>query len=124
MASDDVTITLDRRRRPWRHAAPGGDPVVAAASIVMALQTIVSRNVDPQQMAIVTVGAIHAGVPTTSSRQQVTMELTVRALDREVRNLLESASARWCTAAGRELRRARPISVDYRGLPGAGQHAR
>ena len=43
------------------------DPLVAAASLVMALQTIVSRNVDPQQTAVVTVGALHAGSPTTSS---------------------------------------------------------
>jgi hippurate hydrolase len=40
------------------HAA---DPVVAAAALVMALQTVVSRNVDPLQMAVVTVGALHAG---------------------------------------------------------------
>ncbi len=37
------------------------DPVVIAASIVMALQTIVARNVDPSQPAVVTVGSIHAG---------------------------------------------------------------
>ncbi len=37
------------------------DPIVAASSIVMALQTIVSRNVDPQQSAVITVGAFNAG---------------------------------------------------------------
>ena len=39
----------------------GADPVVAGASIVMALQTIVSRNVAPLQMAVITVGAFQAG---------------------------------------------------------------
>ena len=34
------------------------DPVVVAASMVMALQTIVARNIDPQRPAVVTVGAI------------------------------------------------------------------
>jgi hippurate hydrolase len=38
--------------------------VVAAASLVMALQTVVSRNVDPMETAVVTVGSLHAGKPT------------------------------------------------------------
>jgi metal-dependent amidase/aminoacylase/carboxypeptidase family protein len=37
------------------------DPLVAAASIVMALQTIVSRNTDPLQPVVITVGAFNAG---------------------------------------------------------------
>ena len=37
------------------------DPVVAGASLVMALQTIVSRNLDPHDPAVVTVGAINGG---------------------------------------------------------------
>ncbi|MEG6660495.1 peptidase dimerization domain-containing protein, partial [Pseudomonas aeruginosa] len=37
------------------------DPVVVCSAIVLALQSIVSRNVDPQDTAIVSVGAIHAG---------------------------------------------------------------
>jgi hippurate hydrolase len=62
---------------------------VAAASIVMALQTIVSRNIDPLQMAVVTVGAIHAGKANNVIPQTATLELSVRALDREVRSTLE-----------------------------------
>ena len=65
------------------------DPVVAAASIVMALQTVVSRNVDPLQMAVVTVGSLHAGSANNIIPQSAELELSVRALDREVRELLE-----------------------------------
>jgi hippurate hydrolase len=65
------------------------DPVVAAASIVMALQTIVSRNTDPQKMAIVTVGAIHAGVANNVIPQSATLEISMRAMDAGVRALLE-----------------------------------
>jgi hippurate hydrolase len=65
------------------------DPIVAAASIVMALQTVVSRNVDPQQMAVVTVGALHAGKANNVIPATATLELSVRALDREVRATLE-----------------------------------
>ena len=65
------------------------DPVVAAASIIMALQTIVSRNADPQEMGIVTVGAIHGGKANNVIPQTVTMEISVRALTREMRVMLE-----------------------------------
>ncbi len=65
------------------------DPLVAAASIVMALQTIVSRNVDPLHTAVVTVGALHAGQANNVIPALATMELSVRALDPQVRLLLE-----------------------------------
>ncbi|MDM0074559.1 M20 aminoacylase family protein [Variovorax sp. J2P1-59] len=88
-SSDYATVTLTgiggHGALPHRTA----DPVVAAASIVMALQTIVSRNIDPLQMAVVTVGALHAGKANNVIPQTATMELSVRALDREVRALLE-----------------------------------
>jgi hippurate hydrolase len=65
------------------------DPLVAAASIVMALQTIVSRNVDPQQPAVVTVGALHAGEANNVIPANARLELSVRAVDRDVRATLE-----------------------------------
>jgi hippurate hydrolase len=66
------------------------DPLVAAASIVMALQTVVSRNVDPLQPAVVTVGALHGGKANNVIPASATLELSVRALDRETRKLLET----------------------------------
>jgi amidohydrolase len=65
------------------------DPLVAAASIVMALQTIVSRNIDPLQAAVVTVGALNAGHANNVIPATAKLELTVRALDRNVREALE-----------------------------------
>jgi hippurate hydrolase len=89
-SSDDVTITLKGTGGHGAMPHLAADPIVAAASIVMALQTIVSRNVNPQQTAIITVGAIHAGRANNVIPQNVTMELSVRSLDPEVRDLLES----------------------------------
>lgn len=88
-SSDDVTITL--RGQGGHGAMPhrATDVVVAVASIVMALQTVVSRNVDPQQTAVVTVGAVHAGQANNVIPAEARLELSVRALDREVRDLLE-----------------------------------
>ena len=65
------------------------DPLVAAASIVMALQTLVSRNVDPLQPAVVTVGALHAGQANNVIPASAQLELSVRALDPAVRRELE-----------------------------------
>ncbi len=88
-SSDYATITLDGVGGHGAMPQRAADPVVAAAAIVMALQTIVSRNVDPLQAAVVTVGALHAGRANNVIPQQATLELSVRALDREVRALLE-----------------------------------
>jgi hippurate hydrolase len=88
-SSDYATITLDGIGGHGGLPQHTRDPLVAAASVVMALQTIVSRNVDPRQSAVVTVGALHAGRANNVIPAQATLELSVRALDREVRVLLE-----------------------------------
>lgn len=63
------------------------DPLVAAASVVMALQTVVARNIDAQEAAVVTVGALQAGEAANVIPQQALLRLSLRALDGEVRRL-------------------------------------
>ncbi|MEH3087077.1 MAG: M20 family metallopeptidase [Xylophilus ampelinus] len=88
-SSDYATVTLTGVGGHGAMPHRAADPVVAAASIVMALQTVVSRNVDPLQMAVVTVGALHAGTANNVIPQTATLEISVRALDRQVRRILE-----------------------------------
>ena len=88
-SSDYATITLEGKGGHGALPQHAADPVVAAASLVMALQTVVSRNVDPLQAAVVTVGAINAGRANNVIPGTATLELSVRALDRDVRVLLE-----------------------------------
>jgi len=88
-SSDDVTITLHGTGGHGALPQHTADPIVAAASLVMALQTVVSRNVDPQQAAIVTVGELHAGKANNVIPDTARLELSVRALDPGVRDLLE-----------------------------------
>jgi amidohydrolase len=64
------------------------DPIVLAARIVGALQTLVSREVDPQDAAVVTVGSIHGGAKHNIIPDEVTMLLTVRSYSDETRKLL------------------------------------
>ena len=65
------------------------DPVVAGASIVMALQTVVARNVPPLHTGIVTVGAFLAGDAPNVIPGTAELRLTVRAMQPSVRDLLE-----------------------------------
>lgn len=64
------------------------DPIVAAASAVMALQTAVSRNVDPLEPCVVTVGAINGGVVATVIPDQVLLKIGVRTCSPEVQKLM------------------------------------
>ena len=90
MASSDY-VTLRIHGTGGHGAMPhrAADPLVAAAAIVMALQTVVSRNVDPLHTAVVTVGALHAGQANNVIPALATLELSVRSLDPGVRRLLE-----------------------------------
>ena len=88
-SSDNVTISLKGRGGHGAFPHQSIDTVVAAASIVMALQTIVSRNVDPLKTAVVTVGALHAGEANNVIPEDARLELSVRALDTDVRALLK-----------------------------------
>ena len=87
-SSDDVSITLHGVGGHGAMPHTASDTVVAAAAIVMALQTVVSRNVDPLQTAVVTVGALHAGQANNVIPAQARLELSVRALEPGVRQLL------------------------------------
>ncbi|KTF68856.1 amidohydrolase [Sphingomonas sp. HT-1] len=70
------------------------DPIVLAARIVTTLQTLVSREMDPQQPAVVTVGAIHGGSKHNIIGNDVTMLLTVRSFTPEARKQLLDGIAR------------------------------
>jgi hippurate hydrolase len=89
-SADIVTIKLTGK---GIHAAMphlGRDPVVAAASIVTALQTIVARNVAPADAAVVTVGAIQAGTTHNVVPSTATILMTVRTLNATVQQLIEA----------------------------------
>lgn len=64
------------------------DPIVAAASLVMALQTIVSRNLDPHDPAVVTVGAINGGSMATVIPESVKLLAGIRTVTKPVREMM------------------------------------
>ena len=88
-SSDYASIRIKGKGGHGAMPHRAADALLAAAAIVLALQTIVSRNVDPLHTAVVTVGALHAGQANNVIPELATMELSVRALDPQVRLLLE-----------------------------------
>lgn len=89
-SSDYVTITITGVGGHGAHPHLAKDPIVAAASVIMALQTIVSREVNPSHLAIITIGAINAGHINNVIPQKAVLKLSVRSLNAEVRALLEN----------------------------------
>ena len=97
------------------------DPVLATASLITALQSLVSRNVDPQHMAVVTVGSIHGGQASNVIPESVSLRLTLRAFDGEVRRLLGERVQALARAQAESF--GAKAEVDYRlGFPALVNH--
>lgn len=90
MASvDKATIVIYGKGGHGARPESAIDPVIVASSIVMALQTIVSRNVPPLQSAIISTGSIHGGEAFNIIPDSVTISLTVRSFSADIQNLVE-----------------------------------
>ncbi|MER8863688.1 M20 family metallopeptidase [Mesorhizobium sp. M0751] len=88
-ASDTVTIRIAGRGGHASRPHLTVDPIVAAANIVMTLQTVVSRNVNPIETAVVTVGTIHGGTASNVIPEHAEITLSVRSFSAEIRDTLE-----------------------------------
>ncbi|MCH6230649.1 amidohydrolase [Microbacterium sp. CFH 31415] len=84
-ASDGLVVKLLGRGGHGSRPHSTIDPVVMAAATVMRLQTIVSREVDPRDVAVVTVGSIHAGLKNNIIPAEAKLELSLRYPDDEAR---------------------------------------
>jgi hippurate hydrolase len=74
------------------------DPIVIAARTIVSWQTIVSREIDPQEAAVITVGSIHGGTKNNIIPDEVLMQLTVRSYKDEVRKHLLASIERIAVA--------------------------
>jgi hippurate hydrolase len=88
-AVDEAKIMVQGRGGHGAAPEDAADPIVAGASIVMALQTIVSRNIKPFIPAVVTVGAFHAGSASNIIPDTAELVLTIRSFDADIRDYLE-----------------------------------
>jgi hippurate hydrolase len=85
---DSVDITVYGRSGHGAFPHKTKDPIVIAARIVLALQTIVSRELSPLDNAVVTVGSIHGGTKHNIIPDAVALQLTVRSYSDETRDFL------------------------------------
>ncbi len=97
------------------------DPVVATASLITALQSVVSRRVDPLEAAVVTVGSIHGGTASNVIPDSVEMKLTLRSFTPSVRSILEKRVPALARAQAESF--GARAEVDYRrGFPPVVNH--
>ncbi len=89
------------------------DPIVIAARTILALQTIPSREVKPGEMAVITVGYIHAGTKNNIIPDQAELGLTVRTYKADVRKQVLAAIARITTAEAEAAAAPRAPSIDH-----------
>ena len=105
---DSVDVTI--RGVGGHGAAPHltKDPIVIASQVILALQTIVSREVRPTDSAVVTVGSIHGGTKHNIIPGEVKLQITVRSYSDETRKMV-LASIRRITA---NIARAAGVPAD------------
>lgn len=88
-AVDTFRATVSGSQTHGARPHQGIDPIVMASQAVLALQTIVSRTLDPIQPAVVTVGMFHAGERSNIIPARVELQGTVRTYDPDVRDRIE-----------------------------------
>ena len=89
--ADSVNITIFGRGGHGARPETTVDPIVIAARVVLALQTIVSRENSPFDPAVITVGSIHGGTRNNIIPDEVQLQLTVRSFTASVRQRLLTA---------------------------------
>src|SRR5256885_13602140 len=109
--ANSFTITIDGRGGHASRPHTTVDPVTAAAHVVTALQTLVSRETPPDQPAVVTLGSLMAGTAPNIIPDRAVIKGTIRAYDPELMEHLERRLAETASGVARALRAE--ASVEY-----------
>jgi hippurate hydrolase len=120
-AADEFKVTLKARGGHAAMPHKCNDPVVLAAQLVTAFQTLVSRRADPLDAAVVSVTQIHAGSAFNVIPEEAWLGGTVRSFRAETQDLLESEMRRMVEGLGRAFgieaslryRRGYPATVNH-----------
>jgi amidohydrolase len=110
--SDGFTVRVKGRGGHGARPHEAVDAVVVAGLLIMAVQTLVSREINPAYPSVVTIGKVAAGSAGNVIAEEATLEGTIRTTDLEVRNSLIDGLKRIATAVG-ELHNAR-VEVEVR----------
>ena len=93
------------------------DPIVLAALIIVDLQTITSRDIDPVEPCVLTVGSIHGGTKHNIIPDEVRLQLTLRAYKEEVRRLLLDGIERRINGLARAHNAPKPVFTVLESTP-------
>nr|WP_319383261.1 M20 aminoacylase family protein [uncultured Roseibium sp.] len=110
-AADECRITIVGKGGHGAEPHLAADPIVCGASIIMALQTIISRNTQASQPAVITIGTFHGGNASNVIPERAEMCLTVRALDPDIRDDLEGRVR--TVAEGQAASYGMHVEIDY-----------
>jgi amidohydrolase len=114
---DSVDIQVKGRGGHGAYPHTTADPVVIAAKLVVDLQTIVSREIDPIQPAVITVGSIHGGTKHNIISDTCHLQITVRSYSPKVRTQLFAAIRRKALAAAASADAPEPEITVSEGTP-------
>ena len=114
---DSVDITMIGRGGHGSAPHTAIDPVLLASELVVSLQTIVSREIDPLDPVVVTVGSIHGGTKHNIISDECHLELTVRSYSDAARDHALEAIGRKARAVAAGGRAPEPKVVVTRGTP-------
>jgi amidohydrolase len=121
-ASDRFDIKVKGRGTHAAHPQSGNDPFIIGAQIVLALQTIPARNIDPIDSAVISVGFMRGGSAYNVIPDEVHIGGTVRSFRPEVQDLLERRMGE--VARGIAVAHGATVEFDYRrGYPPTINHA-
>jgi hippurate hydrolase len=112
-AVDTMEVTMRGRGGHGSRPETTIDPVVMAAATVMRLQTVVSREVAPQDTSVVTVGSLHAGTANNIIAAEAKLGISVRSFNEEVRARVLSGVERIVAAEAAASGATEPPSVEY-----------
>lgn len=112
-ASDTITIRIIGKGGHASRPHLTVDPIVVAANIVMSLQTVVARSVDPTDTAVVTVGTIHGGTAVNVIPETAELGLSVRSFQPKTRALLEKRIREVATSVAAAHRATVEIEIDH-----------
>jgi amidohydrolase len=110
--ADSLRITIFGKGGHGSAPHTAVDPIVIAARTILALQTIVAREVKPGEFAVVTVGYINAGTKNNIIPDQAEMGLTVRTYKVDVRKQVLAAITRIANAEAEAAGAPRPPSIE------------
>jgi amidohydrolase len=112
-SSDRFTIELTGRGGHGAMPQFSSDPIVGAAALVSALQTIASREIAPKDPVVVTVGSLHAGTTFNVIPDTARLAGTVRALDEDVRREMPERLERLTAGVSAAMRLQHVLQYDF-----------